>query len=735
MILPGRSTSDDFEGANDVILSERTPSHCSKKIKQGCANGVETSSDFMHPDVLIEIDVALLDVLRKLQVYMDQNKNTGTHVDLCVRTAHTLLQNLKISLGIQHSFADSEASFSSPATESKMLSPSGQYCSACEGENDEIAARPELERSQSTYSLVYDTVHTTACAENLGKAMEEEEADKAKVKRVSLSTRREEAEESDEVETPAHVNLMSDSRSCHSKEVVTSTNKCYLHPERPFRLCWDATSLCLILIVSVLVPLELAFYWDSNPPVSFGVVSLIVDFFFGFDIILNFGTAYHDGHGVSGQLVTGFRGIALHYARGWFLVDVLATFPYIYAVEVLGGSGADEASGAEASKMLRMLKYAKIARVMKVLRVLKLGGLMQAVEEKMVAAQSMTVAFQLSKMTIVMFILSHNVACIWFGLANQSGQETSWLMSQDLVESSGFSQWVAAFYFAITTGTTVGYGDIHPENTVEQAVTAFLLVVSVGYIGQFLGRVSQMVNSLRQHENEKVQSKRDALIFMSKRHVPKGLQFKVLRYIEHTFETHAVTALDTKIMNHLSESLQSELALTITGNVYRQFPLFEDLDDEFLTSLCAVGRTKRAGTGDLVAAEETAAHEMFWVVRGEAMVTRRGVLINILRRDDWFGELALFFPGAVRTATVRCETNCEFLVLNHDDFHKQTCEFPHVKKQFDKLGRELRQGDPKGLKLRCLSCGSREHLTRDCPMCPFNLDYERKKEADRKNSE
>jgi len=87
-----------------------------------------------------------------------------------------------------------------------------------------------------------------------------------------------------------------------------------------------------------------------------------------------------------------------------------------------------------------------------------------------------------------------------------------------------------------------------------------------------------------------------------------------------------------------------------------------------------------------------------------------------LRQNDWFGELALFFPGAVRNATVRCETHCEFLVLEHKTFKEQMKEFPLIKREYEKIAEELREGNPQGLKLRCLQCGSTEHLTRDCPM-------------------
>merc|ERR1719203_2398787 len=103
----------------------------------------------------------------------------------------------------------------------------------------------------------------------------------------------------------------------------------------------------------------------------------------------------------------------------------------------LAGARPERQQSGEAMGILRALRFAKMTRMMKVLRVLKLGGLMQAVEEKMVAAQAMTVAFQLVKMTTVMLILSHNVACGWFAIASfrDAGAQT-WLQSKGLADAS-----------------------------------------------------------------------------------------------------------------------------------------------------------------------------------------------------------------------------------------------------------------------------------------------------------
>jgi CRP-like cAMP-binding protein len=195
--------------------------------------------------------------------------------------------------------------------------------------------------------------------------------------------------------------------------------------------------------------------------------------------------------------------------------------------------------------------------------------------------------------------------------------------------------------------------------------------------------------TLKQSEAEMVKTKRDAMIFMRKRNVPKELYRKVLRYIEHTYETESLTSLDDKILEKLSDSLQMQLALSITGSILKKFPLFTDADDAFVTAVCRVCITRRAAAGDVVAQEEQAVDEMFLIVRGEVAAEHEEERVAVLRAEDWFGERALFLADLVHNVTMRCETDCEFLVLRRDDFMQCISMFPLMKRDFEALSTDI----------------------------------------------
>jgi len=86
---------------------------------------------------------------------------------------------------------------------------------------------------------------------------------------------------------------------------------------------FDALIILLLLYTATYVPFKIC-YEDETSNVQF-VFDLLVDFCFFVDIILTFFTAYQDN---LGTLETRKSKIAIHYIKGFFVIDVVTTLPF-----------------------------------------------------------------------------------------------------------------------------------------------------------------------------------------------------------------------------------------------------------------------------------------------------------------------------------------------------------------------------------------------------------------------
>ena len=50
---------------------------------------------------------------------------------------------------------------------------------------------------------------------------------------------------------------------------------------------------------------------------------------------------------------------------------------------------------------------------------------------------------------------------------------------------------------------------------------------------------------------------------------------------------------------------------------------------------------------------------------------------------------------------MRAETHCEFVVMHIDNFLKVVEKFPKAKQEYNKIGVEIRRGNPRPLRLKC----------------------------------
>lgn len=63
-------------------------------------------------------------------------------------------------------------------------------------------------------------------------------------------------------------------------------------------------------------------------PLPIDIIDVIIDCFFILDMLVTFNAGYYE----QGGLVLKRRMIVLNYLKGWFLIDLIASFPYMWVV-------------------------------------------------------------------------------------------------------------------------------------------------------------------------------------------------------------------------------------------------------------------------------------------------------------------------------------------------------------------------------------------------------------------
>ncbi|KAK6030750.1 hypothetical protein OSTOST_03108 [Ostertagia ostertagi] len=113
----------------------------------------------------------------------------------------------------------------------------------------------------------------------------------------------------------------------------TRIHHCTIVHYSPFKAVWDWIILLLVIYTAVFTPYVAAFLLrelqDTSRKARFSepleIVDLIVDIMFIVDIIINFRTTYVNEND---EVVSHPGKIAIHYFKGWFVIDMIAAVPF-----------------------------------------------------------------------------------------------------------------------------------------------------------------------------------------------------------------------------------------------------------------------------------------------------------------------------------------------------------------------------------------------------------------------
>lgn len=361
---------------------------------------------------------------------------------------------------------------------------------------------------------------------------------------------------------------------------------CLLMPDSRMMQRWDMVTLIALLFTAVVTPYEVALLETQIDGLFF--INRLIDVIFITDLVANFFLAYREeskeGHG---RLIKNFNAIRWNYLSTWFFLDLISCAPF----DVLGYFTK--------SKMLQRLK---LVRVVRLLRLLKLMRVLRSsrIFKRLEASISISYSIQnLVKFTLTLLLVSHWMACAWVLQAQMTIDEAeenmddeqvglplcgdddgatictdqrpkvkiTWLDTLDPdVFHSPFAKYTAAFYWALVTITSVGYGDICPENPSEMRWCVVLILLGAFLWAYIIGSICGVIATLDVDTIEHRQRMDQLNMMMDERDFPMPLRRKLRQFfnvsknmLKEDKYAHLLRRMSPQLKGEVSESKTSWL--------------------------------------------------------------------------------------------------------------------------------------------------------------------------------
>lgn len=449
---------------------------------------------------------------------------------------------------------------------------------------------------------------------------------------------------------------------------------------------------------------------------------MFIGVFFFLDIMINFNTAYYSG----GVVISSRREIAKNYLKWWFWIDLTATIPYQTVVDLANGKDifTDQCNFSSAASLIRILKF---FRIVKLVRLVKLKKILIDIEDY-ISSHSCANLFILARLVFFTFIIAHWLACIWYSIGSDDAEDNpkTWLHRDSLIDEDEFTIYVTAVYWALTTMTTVGYGDIVPITDNELVFTIISMVVACALFAYTVGSISGIIG--KQSEENSVHRERVVALnaYMKLRDLPHDLRFRVRRYLDYIWETERKAFMEEKeLLGLLSEPLREEIFVHTRGQLFKMCRIFANFHKQFLLHFSKLLEPRTYAPGDIIFEEGEKTAAIFYVQHGIVEILHQNTqsVFKELSDNEYFGEIALFTNHA-RCATARCLEFVEILTVSRTQLDMLLERMPDAKQKVDIIEKQTENRDYSILEIACYLCEKVGHVATNCENVVINLNKE-----------
>ncbi|XP_062824225.1 potassium voltage-gated channel subfamily H member 7 isoform X4 [Anolis carolinensis] len=452
----------------------------------------------------------------------------------------------------------------------------------------------------------------------------------------------------------------------------------------PFKAVWDWLILLLVIYTAIFTPYSAAFLlndseeqktqacgYSCNP---LNMVDLIVDIMFIIDILINFRTTYVNKNE---EVVSDPAKIAIHYFKGWFLIDMVAAIPFDL---LIFGSGSDETT-----TLIGLLKTARLLRLVRVARKLD--------------RYSEYGAAVLMLLMCIFALIAHWLACIWYAIGNVERNyltpKIGWLdsLGQQLGKhynvsdlSSGPSikdKYVTALYFTFSSLTSVGFGNVSPNTNSEKIFSICVMLIGSLMYASIFGNVSAIIQRLYSGTARYHMQMLRVKEFIRFHQIPNPLRQRLEEYFQHAWTYTNGIDMNMEVLKGFPECLQADICLHLNQTLLQNCKAFQGASKGCLRALAMKFKTTHAPPGDTLVHSGDVLTALYFLSRGSIEILKNDMVVAILGKNDIFGEMVhLYAKPGKSNADVRALTYCDLHKIQREDLLEVLDMYPEFSDLF-----------------------------------------------------
>ena len=434
-----------------------------------------------------------------------------------------------------------------------------------------------------------------------------------------------------------------------------------LNPESRFKIAWEIYILLITVLITILAPLFVVF--DMRSTRQFHIIDIIVTISFVIDIMISFNSAFM----VKMNLITDRKIIARRYLKSWFLWDLIAAIPFSWFLSITpSGSIARTVRFFRLGRLFKLLVSSKTLK-----RVHKINGTNPAL-------------MRLFLLIFWIFVASHLIACGWIFIEGPIVYMKTEAITNGVI-------YLEAFYWTVTTLTTIGYGDITPQTPVQFVYAIFVMLLGAAIYGFIIGNIANIIANIDVAKSQFRDKIENIDTFLKYRNIPVNLQKRIHEYYDYLWQTRRCYDEST-IIEELPKSLKTQVSLFLNKNIIAKVPFFQKADIAFIKDIILNLKPVICTPGERIVTHGEIGYEMYFISRGEVAVRNETETVTYatLSTGQFFGEIALLLSSP-RTATVRAKTYCDLYMLDKKTFDSILQNYPKFADELKQLAEKRRK--------------------------------------------